>query len=132
MKKLDNLEKSFKTLRQADFRLAKYDDIQAAGIFWQFGITFELSWKCLQEVLRLHGVVAADRGSPREILQLAFKHGFILNESLWLAMLRTRNKLNHIYDASAAELHLMIIHDDFLDAFENLIQTLKDKIQSLS
>ena len=39
--------------------------------------TFELAWKALQEVLRLHGAAEAGTGSPREILQLGYKLGFL-------------------------------------------------------
>jgi hypothetical protein len=35
----------------------------------QFNLTFELAWKALQEILRIHGAVGADTGLPREILQ---------------------------------------------------------------
>jgi hypothetical protein len=32
----------------------------------QFNLTFELAWKALQEILRIHGAVGADTGLPRE------------------------------------------------------------------
>ena len=44
------------------------DEIYRTGIIGQFNLTFELAWKALQQVLRVHGVVEAETGSPRENL----------------------------------------------------------------
>ena len=52
-------------------------DIYRTGIVGQFNLTFELAWKALQEVLRLYGAAEAGTGSPREILQLGYKLGFL-------------------------------------------------------
>ena len=52
------------------------------GVIGQFNITFELAWKLLQAVLLLHGVSQAQSGSPREIVKLGFKAGFISDEEI--------------------------------------------------
>jgi hypothetical protein len=72
MKKLDNFSNSLEILKSADF---------------------ELAWKALQEVLRIHGSVGADTGSPREILQLGYKYGFINDSAVWLLMLKKETVL---------------------------------------
>ena len=77
MKKLDNFSNCLDILKNADFEMANNDDIYRTGVIGQFNLTFELAWKALQAVLRLHGAEGAETGSPREILQLGYKLGFL-------------------------------------------------------
>lgn len=62
MKKLDNFSNRLTILRNADFKLADNNDIYRTGVIGQFNLTFELAWKALQEILRLHG---AEEGRHR-------------------------------------------------------------------
>ena len=96
MKKLDNFSNCLTILRNADFKLADNNDIYRTGVIGQFNLTFELAWKALQEILRLHGAEGADTGSPREILQLGYKLGFVNDSAVWLLMLKKRNTSVHI------------------------------------
>lgn len=61
MKKLDNFTNCLGILANADFKLAETDDIYRTGIIGQFNLTFELAWKALQEVMRMHSVEEAER-----------------------------------------------------------------------
>ena len=88
MKKLVNFTSCLNVLKKADFAFANDNEIYRTGIIGQFNLTFELAWKALQEVLRTHGVGQAETGSPREILQLAYKHGFVDDSAVWLLMLK--------------------------------------------
>ena len=88
MKKLDNFSNCLTILRNADFKLADNNDIYRTGVIGQFNLTFELTWKALQEILRLHGAEEADTGSPREILQLGYELGFVNDSAVWLLMLK--------------------------------------------
>ena len=54
MKKLENFTNSLSILAEADFKLAEENDIYRTGIIGQFNLTFELAWKALQEIMRLH------------------------------------------------------------------------------
>lgn len=101
MKKLDNFSNCLTILRNADFKLADNNDIYRTGVIGQFNLTFELAWKALQEILRLHGAEGADTGSPREILQLGYKLGFVNDSAVWLLMLKKRNTSVHIYNEQA-------------------------------
>lgn len=127
MKKTDNFSNRLKVLEGADFSLAEKDEIYRTGVIGQFNLTFELAWKALQAVLRLHGVQAADTGSPREILQLGYKFGFLNDPDIWLKMLRKRNTAAHIYSKSDADELLQLIRIEFTAAFKNLEQTLREK-----
>ena len=90
MKKLDNFSNCLDILKNADFEMANNDDIYRTGVIGQFNLTFELAWKALQAVLRLHGAEGAETGSPREILQLGYKLGFVDDAAVWLLMLKKR------------------------------------------
>lgn len=128
MKKLDNFSNCLDVLKRADFSMADHDEIYRTGVVGQFNLTFELAWKALQAVLRLHGVEAAQTGSPREILQLGYKLGFVSDEAVWLAMLKKRNTMAHIYDENEVDELLLLIRDSFIPAFAALQAVLSEKL----
>lgn len=129
MKKLDNFSNCLNILKKADFNLADSDEIYRTGIIGQFNLTFELAWKTLQEVMKIHGVDGADTGSPREILQLGYKIGFVSDSSVWLLMLKKRNTSVHIYNEDEIDEMIVLIRDSFIPAFIALEQTLITKLQ---
>lgn len=128
MKKLDNFVNCLEVLKTADFEMANENDIYRTGVIGQFNLTFELAWKALQAILRLHGAEGAETGSPREILQLGYKLGFLDNASVWLTMLKKRNTSIHIYNEDEIEEMLLLIRDSFIPAFCVLSETLKKKL----
>ncbi len=127
MKKLDNFSNCLVVLRKADFEFADENEIYRTGIIGQFNLTFELAWKALQEILKLHGAVEAETGSPREILQLGYKMGFLDDSAVWLSMLKKRNTSVHIYNEDEADELLLLIRDSFIPAFSVLENTLMNK-----
>ena len=128
MKKLDNFSNCLTILRNADFKLADNNDIYRTGVIGQFNLTFELAWKALQEILRLHGAEGADTGSPREILQLGYKLGFVNESAVWLLMLKKRNTSVHIYNEQEGDEMILLIRDSFIPAFVALEKTLREKL----
>lgn len=131
MKKFDNFVNCLNVLRDADFELANENDIYRTGVIGQFNLTFELAWKALQAVLRVHGVEGAETGSPREILQLGYKVGFINDSTVWLTMLQVRNTVVHIYNENKIDEMLLMIRDSFIPAFIVLEKTLHKKLANL-
>ena len=127
MKKLDNFANCLDILKQADFDLAD-SNIYRMGVTVQFNLTFELAWKALQEVLRMHGVEGAETGSPREILQVGYKVGFVNDSSVWLLMLKKRNTSIHIYNEEEFDELIVLIRDSFISAFTDLEETLQEKL----
>ena len=128
MKKLDNFSNCLTILRNADFKLADNNDIYRTGVIGQFNLTFELAWKALQEILRLHGAEGADTGSPREILQLGYKLGFVNDSAVWLLMLKKRNTSVHIYNEQEVDEMILLIRDSFIPAFVALEKTVREKL----
>ena len=131
MKKLDNFSNCLSILKDADFVLADSNDIYRTGVIGQFNLTFELAWKALQEVLRLHGVQGAETGSPREILQLGYQCGFVNDSAVWLLMLKKRNISVHIYNETQVDEMILLIRDSFIPAFIQLEETLRCKIAEI-
>lgn len=126
MKKLDNFINCLAVLANADFKLAETNDIYRTGIIGQFNPTFELAWKALQEIMRMHGIEEASTGSPREILQLAYKIGFISDSEVWLLMLKKRN--TSVYNEDEVDEMILLIRDSFIPAFTALKDTLVKKL----
>ena len=129
MKKLDNFSNCLTILKNADFKFAENNDIYRTGIIGQFNLTFELACKALQELMKMHGVEGASTGSPREILQLGYKIGFISDSEVWLMMLKKRNTSVHIYNEEEVDEMLILIRDSFLPAFAVLEETLRTKLE---
>ena len=102
------------------------------GIIEQFNFTLEVAWKALQETLKSHGVAAAETGSPREILQLGFKFGFIDDPEIRLLMLKKRNLAVHMYNSEEADILLEDIKERFIPAFCKLREVPEIKIKETS
>ena len=128
MKKLDNFSNCLTILANADFKMAETNDIYRTGVIGQFNLTFELAWKALQEIMRMHSVEGASIGSLREILQLAYKIGFISDSEVWLVMLKKRNTSVHIYNEDEIDEMIMLIRDSFIPAFIVLKDMLVKKL----
>ncbi|MCI9542267.1 MAG: nucleotidyltransferase [Lachnospiraceae bacterium] len=131
MKKLDNFSNCLDVLKNADFEFANNNEIYRTGVIGQFNLTFELAWKALQAVLRIHGAEGAGTGSPREILQLGYKLGFVNDSAVWLLMLKKRNTAAHIYNEEEIDEMLLLIRDSFIPAFTALEKTLKSKLDAV-
>lgn len=128
MKKLENFSNCLAVLRSADFEQANENDIYRMGVIGQFNLTFELAWKALQAVLKQHGVEEAETGSPREILQLGYKVGFVNDQATWLLMLKKRNVSVHIYNEDEVDELVILIRDSFIPEFTALEETLREKV----
>lgn len=127
MKKIDNFSASLTALKEADFAQAKESVIYRTGIVGQFNLTFELAWKALQAVLRLHNVSGAETGSPLSILKLGYKCGFLADSEVWIFMHKKRNIATHEYSEEDIDALIILIRDSFVPAFENLLHTLIEK-----
>lgn len=119
MKKFDNFRNNLAVLSQAGQQDLENEFI-IGGIIDKFTIQFELGWKVLKELLRYEGRIEANSGSPREILKTAFAVYDFIEEDVWLAMLRDRNNMSHIYDGAAARELVRVIIERYIPAFQYL------------
>ena len=76
----------------------------------------------------MHSVEGASTGSPREILQLGYKVGFINDAEVWLLMLKRRNTSVHIWNEDEVNEMTILIRDSFIPAFKILNETLLEKL----
>ena len=70
------------------------------GTIQRFEFVFELFWKTLKDVLELEGI---QTNTPKETLQEAYRIKWLLNETIWLQMLKDRNQTSHIYSETTAK-----------------------------
>ena len=126
MKKYDNYVSHLNVLKQADKEQLDNAFI-ISGIIDKFSIQFELGWKVLKELLRYEGRGEANSGSPREILKTAFELYDFVDEELWLAMLKDRNSMNHIYDGQAARDLVQTILERYIPAFQLLRTSIAER-----
>lgn len=131
MQKFDNFKNCFDILKKSEKAKALADEIYRTGVIGQFGVVFELAWKTLQELMRLHGIEESVNGSPREILRAGFKYGFLDDESVWLQMLKDRNSATHIYDEDAVNAVLNRIYTSYITLFESFKNSMIVKIAAL-
>lgn len=130
-KRIDNFSHCLQVLKNADFSKVDNDKIYRVGIIGQFNLTFELAWKSLQAALRAHGATGADSGSPREILRLGYRFGFINDAAVWLLMLKRRDLSVNTYNEEDADEMIVLIRDSFIPAFTDLEKMLKNRMKEI-
>lgn len=94
--------------------VAPETDLSRDAASQHFEFCFELAWKVIQERARTEGL---DCQSPKGCLKLAYKNGWIGDETGWLAMLEDKNRTAHTYDEALAKdvyrrlsAHLPLLH----------------------
>ena len=70
--------------------------LETEGVIQRFEYTFELAWKCMQDLLTTRGYTTV-RG-PRPVIEQCFQDGIISEGTAWLEMLDSRNETTHLYD----------------------------------
>ena len=76
-------------------------DVVIDGVLHRFEFTFELAWETIKDALEYLGLVDKT-GSPRENIQLGFRHGIIEDGEKWIEIMLSRNLLSHLYDEKAS------------------------------
>lgn len=122
--RFNNFKKALGQLEEG-VAMNSQDRLAQEGLIQRFEYTFELAWKCLQDLLQERGLVEV-RG-PKPVLQQAFQDGLLQDGVLWMEMLRARNEASHLYD-----------EDVFVDIFEKTktkflkpLQELEKKLSGL-
>src|SRR3989338_1375221 len=95
----------------------KMSRLEEEGTIQRFEYTFELAWKCLQDLLQERGYV--DIRGPRPVIEQAFQDGIISNGPVWLQMLKARNETTHLYDESTFAAIIQEVKTSFLSTLQN-------------
>jgi len=120
-RRLEEFEKALYRLTEAVNEAQS--ELEIDGVIQRFEFTFELAWKTLQEHLREEGIIC---NSPRRCLKEAYKVGLIEDEKVWLRILEDRNLSVHTNDFSTSRAIFERIKTLYLEAFEKLLQRLKE------
>jgi nucleotidyltransferase substrate binding protein (TIGR01987 family) len=124
MKKFDQYCANLQVLSQAPGEDLT-NEFVLSGIIQKFSLQFELGWKVLKRLLEEEGRLPQGIGSPRSVVKAAFAAYDFLDETTWLAMLKAKNEITHLYDGTAAQRLVAAILRDFLPAFQALAQGLQ-------
>ena len=100
-------------------------DIVIDGILHRFEFTFELSWKTIKDYLEMQGIIEKT-GSPREVIQNAYKQGIIKDGEQWINMMLARNSLAHLYDEGASRK----VYEEIKSEYIQLLSNLKDELNN--
>lgn len=94
-------------------------EIVIDGVLHRYEFTFELAWKCMKDYMEYLGI-ENKTGSPREIIQLAYKQNIIDNGEIWIQMMLSRNALSHLYDEGTSREIYKDIKEKFVTEFDKL------------
>lgn len=119
---LINLEKALNSLKSA-CEVPIEDDRDRAGIIKNFEFVYELSWKSLKRKLEDEGQQTT---TPKDVIRTGYKYHYLLDEALWLQIIKDRNLTVHTYDQSLASELVDHIKSTYLEEFIRLFQLLKN------
>lgn len=101
-KRFDSYKKSLASLTEARERDMR-DSFVLSGTSAKFSITFDLAWKVMKDILVQHyAIIDFVADSPREVLRAAFR-AKLIDDEIWMEMLKVRNQLAHDYDGQIVE-----------------------------
>ena len=120
---LISLEKAYKSLKEAVDEPIK-NNRDKAGIIKKFEFVYELSWKAMKRKLEDEGQITS---TPRDVINRAFKNDYILDENLWLEIIKDRNLAVHTYDQQLADLLVERIQKKYTVGFLRVLIFLKNR-----
>lgn len=65
-------------------------------------------------------------GSPRENIQLGFRHGIIEDGEKWIEIMLARNNLSQLYDETASREIYKKIKTEYIQEFKKLREKLEE------
>lgn len=98
------------------------DKFVLSGTVQMFNLSFDLAWKIMKDIItEYHGVIEYPTGSPRETLRMAHSVGLI-EDDMWMEMLKTRNNLAHDYDGELALEYFQNITSKYYQLMEDFME----------
>lgn len=126
MKRFESYKKSLASLTEARERDLT-DSFVLSGTSAKFCITFDLAWKVMKDILIQHyAITDFISGSPREVLRASFQ-ACLIDDDVWMTMLKVRNELSHDYDGQIVASHCQTIIHTYVDVME----TFRKKVESV-
>lgn len=118
---LASLKKALKSLTEA-CEAPITEDRDKAGIIKNFEFVYELTWKTLKRKLEDEGQITT---TPKDVIRKAFEFNYILDEELWLQIIKDRNLTVHTYDQDLADELIKEIKGPHLKEFSRILALLE-------
>lgn len=123
-----NLEKAFLFLKESiaepdyNYRMKRNSIIQS------FEFAIELFWKTYKKFM-LYGEIKEDLlRFPRDVIEQAYQGKLIDNFNIWIAMLKARNMISHIYDEEQIDKIYKDIVESYFPEMQKAFEILKKDI----
>jgi len=125
--RFDNLQAAYQQLQNAVAENKKQPSNQLLqmALIKAFEMTFELSWKTMQDYLKFQGL---DTKTPRETIKQAFHSQIITDGQLWIDMLDDRNLMTHTYNKERALQAIEKITHRYIEGIEQIHHYLRAKV----
>ena len=98
------------------------NDMEEQGMIKAFEYTYELAWNTMKDFYESQG--ETELQGSRDTFQLAFKRGLVADGSLWMQMLKDRNRTSHTYNEVTAN----EIAENILTSYFHLFVSLKNEL----
>ncbi|MGZ3770436.1 MAG: nucleotidyltransferase substrate binding protein [Bdellovibrio sp.] len=126
--RFSNFISAFEQLQQA-VELAStrpLSKLEKQGLIQAFEFTHELAWNVLKDYFSDQGnnSITGSKDAARE----AFNRGLILDGTVWMEMIKSRNLTSHTYNEKVAEDIVMKITNNYFKAFEEFKQIMKERV----
>lgn len=126
--RFSNFISAFEQLQQA-VELAStrpLSKLEKQGLIQAFEFTHELAWNVLKDYFSEQGnnSITGSKDAARE----GFNRGLILDGTVWMEMIKSRNLTSHTYNEKVAEDIVMKITNNYFKAFEEFKQIMKERV----
>lgn len=112
-----NYRKALRQLRHAVSlsRQRELSELEQQGLIQAFEFTHELAWSVMKDYFEYQGntSITGSRDATRE----AFKQGLIADGEKWMAMIKSRNRSSHTYQAETARGIVREVTDAYCSLF---------------
>lgn len=115
--RIEDYNRALERLKEAF--LQEPTEIVIDGTLQRYEFTFELAWKTLKDYLEYNGIID-NVGTPRVIIQSAYKSKVIKDGDKWIQMMLDRNMLSHLYDEDKSREIYNNIKNEYLQMLEEL------------
>lgn len=130
IQRLENFQRALSTLQRA-IGLAQsrpLSELEEQGLIQAFEFTHELSWLLIHDFLVDQGVagISGSRDAVREaVSRQMLPQG---EESVWMAMIRSRNLTSHTYNPAVAREIAGLIVDRYGPVFQQLADVMQRRV----
>ena len=129
IQRLENFQRALSTLQRA-IGLAQsrpLSELEEQGLIQAFEFTHELSWLLIRDFLVDQGVagISGSRDAVREAVARQVLQG---QESVWMAMIRSRNLTSHTYNPAVAREIAELIVDRYGPVFQQLADLMQRRV----